>query len=119
MGHWHAYSYTGHQNPGYSNLPSETIPPMEVAFWLDRPARAIVDTFEKPDPALDWLRQQLEEHPYPYAIDGDPMWKLRYAEENLYRGDDVVWGWYPNSNRYVTRVLINCPRTDKRCPTGG
>jgi len=117
MGHWHAYSYTGHERPPDSEMSQvdSPCPPIEVAHWLRKPASRIVGTHTGRDTALDWLEAQLEDLP-PVPHDLPVKTRLSYAEEFLGRGADVVWGYYTVTQRYAARAMIACPRAGENCP---
>lgn len=118
--HWHAFSYTGYERPADQERirPENPTPPLEIAHWLRKPARLVEATFllgDETTKAREWLEQQLAEYPR-----GD--WDLpaeaqmRYAQDCLERGDDVVWGYYSAKGRYVSRALVCCPRAGEACP---
>lgn len=120
--HWHAYAWTGHERPPDSERvrPENPHPPLEIAHWLRKPARHVVATYgvDQAEAALEWLRTELAAHPRPQR-DLPADVQMAYTEEEVRRGDDVVWGYYSKGRRYVARVLIACPRRGvDRCPYG-
>ncbi|MFD7257199.1 hypothetical protein [Streptomyces sp. NPDC059874] len=102
--------------------PNQPTPPLEIAHWLRKPARHVVETFENtPDGievALKWMRNGGEEHVHlseePFPLDE----RMKYVEDDLRRGADSVWGYYSTNSRYVSRALVACPRAGERCPYG-
>lgn len=120
--HWHTYSWTGHERPADSERrnPANAVPPLDVAEWLRKPARNVVATHQIPDGAADaygWLEAELKEYPRS-PRDLPPGPQMDGARECLERGADVVWGYYSDKGRYVSRALIGCPREGLACPYG-
>jgi hypothetical protein len=119
MSHWHAYTWTGHERPADSdrtNMASAT-PPLETAHWLRKSVKpeATWPIPEGAEEAYAWLRVQLDEHPRA-SHDLAPEPQLEYARDCLSRGADVVWGYYSDRGRYISRTLVVCPRPGERCP---
>jgi hypothetical protein len=120
--HWHAYSWTGHERPADRDrrIPANAVPPLEVAEWLLKPARNVVATHPVSGGAVDaygWLEAELKEHPRS-PRDLPPEVQLEHARECLGRGADVVWGYYSDKGRYVSRALVVCPPEGRACPYG-
>ncbi|HEX5566679.1 MAG TPA: hypothetical protein VFY14_07075 [Streptomyces sp.] len=120
--HWHAYAWTGHERPPDSDRtrPENPVPPLEIAHWLRKPARHVLATYgvDQADQALAWLRSELEKHPRPER-DLPADVQMEYSADCLRRLDDVVWGYYAGSGRYISRALIACPRRGvDHCPYG-
>lgn len=118
--HWHAYSWTGHERPADSeriNTASAT-PPLETAHWLLKSRQHVVDTFDietGADQAYAWLEGELKQNergPHDLA----PEAQLAHARDCLDRGADVVWGYYSERGRYVSRTLVACPLDGYSCP---
>ncbi len=117
--HWHAYTWTGSGRPADAErrIPSSPVPPLDIPHYLRKPASMLAGTFPIPDTgdARAWLEKQLVEYPR-----GD--WDLpaeaqmRYADDCLARGDDVVWAYYSAKGAYVSRALVTCPRSGEQCP---
>ncbi|MEV3859115.1 hypothetical protein AB0J38_32980 [Streptomyces sp. NPDC050095] len=121
--HWHAYEWVGHERPADSTRrdPSQPVPPLDIADWLRKPSRFVAETFHNPDdvPAASaWMRKGGEEHvavtDESFSLDA----QMRYVDDCLARGADVVWGYYSVNTRYVSRALVACPREGHRCPYG-
>ncbi|MFD5708752.1 hypothetical protein ACFWGV_21805, partial [Bacillus subtilis] len=111
--HWHAFEWTGHERPADSERrnPQNRVPPLAIAEWLDKPASFVAQTYgpDEVDSAYAWLEGELKQHPRAsHDIDADPL--LEAVHDYLARGADVVWGYYSAKGRYVSRVLIACPR---------
>jgi hypothetical protein len=121
--HWHACAWMGHENPRDSERNQNTgkIPPLVIAQWLAKRSDAFDGVFDRDlegrKAALDWMREggeeqvHLDDAAFPLAA------RLEYVEDDLKRGADVVWGYYSQKQRYVSRVLIACPRPGASCPT--
>lgn len=124
MTHWHAYAWTGHERPPESDRinPQSETPPLEIAHWLRKTPRAMRGgTLHDVEAACDWLKGEITEHPKPpRSQDNRPADEvaLEYARDCLERGTDVVWGYWSQQMRYVSRALITCPREGYACPSG-
>lgn len=119
--HWHAYSWVGHERPDDSTRlnPLNGTPPLEIAHWFRKPRKYVVETFSNDvagrREALQWMKECGEKHQY-LAEESFPLAdRLKYVEDDLHRGADVVWGYYSTRSRYVSRALVACPRADTPC----
>ncbi|MFD9368549.1 hypothetical protein ACFWA6_12685 [Streptomyces sp. NPDC060020] len=122
--HWHAFAWVGQERPADTIRvdPSQPTPPLEIAHWLKKPGRHVAATFENTPAgvkeASDWMRAGGEEHVHlseeSFSLDE----RMTYVEDDLSRGADVVWGYYSQNGRYVSRVLVACPRVGQPCPYG-
>lgn len=122
--HWHAFAWVGHERPA-DNVrtdPKQPTPPLEIAQWLLKPANRVAATFDNTPAgvkeASEWMRAGGEEHVYvseeKFSLDE----RMVYVDDDLSRGADVVWGYYSQNSRYVSRALVACPRAGMRCPYG-
>ncbi|WP_415949969.1 hypothetical protein [Streptomyces sp. KLOTTS4A1] len=113
--HWHAYAYTGRSYTDALIRRGETpgnYPPIEIKNWLTRPRGHIAATFTEIEEAVSWLKQELVAMP-PAGTDFFPIdERLEHSRSTLAQtaGNDVVYGYYSTSGRYVSRALIACPR---------
>ncbi|MGW2547643.1 hypothetical protein ACWC5I_43910 [Kitasatospora sp. NPDC001574] len=119
--HWHAYGWIGRER-AESKSNDDDLPPMEVKYWLKKPRRLIRGTFHEIDKAVAWMADELAAYPYPASYGSSDEVRLEFVRATLAQptGNDVVWGWYPNTSQYVSRALIACPRHagDIACPEG-
>ncbi|WP_432090899.1 hypothetical protein [Streptomyces sp. NRRL F-5630] len=118
--HWHAYAWTGREQPRPRDArdPSKPVPPSLITDWLSKPRSLLAATFAMPDDgghAYAWLETQLKKHPRG-PRDWPPRVDLDGAQDRLTRRTDVVWGYWAATGLYVTRVLIACPRPGIPCP---
>lgn len=120
--HWHAYAWVGHARPDDNARtdPSQPVPPLEIADWLQKPARHVAETFdngaEGKASAAKWMRAGGEEHEFA-SEDSFPLdARMAYVEDDIARGADSVWGYYSRNLRYVSRALVACPRQGQPCP---
>lgn len=123
-GHWHAYAWTGHERPADNirNDPSQGTPPLEIAHWLRKPARYVVETFDNTtdgvEAASKWMRAGGDENEYASEESFPLDERMTYVDDDLRRGGDAVWGYYSKQGRYVSRALVACPRAGAPCPYG-
>ena len=106
--HWHAYAYT--------SPPGVTRGYREVSFdsnrWLRRRAEEIVATFEEPEEAAAWMREQLDATPPWSEGDGGYAFATLYTRQILHEEQyRAPWASYQDRHgRYVMRILAPCPR---------
>ncbi|MEU0843031.1 hypothetical protein ABZ370_26610 [Streptomyces sp. NPDC005962] len=120
--HWHAYAWNGPERPPDSdrNDHGSSSPPLEISHWLRQRPEYVKATFKIPDDrdkARAWLQETLDEYPSregPFSR--HKVSELAYTSECLEADHDVVWGYYSESGRYVSRGLIFCPRAGECCP---
>lgn len=121
--HWHAFVYVGHERPA-DNLrmdPSQPYPPLEIKHWLRKPPRHFAEQFTNDDigrkAASEWMHLGYEEYPSKDDEHFPAAARMKYVDDELRRGDDVVRAYYSrNGNRYVSRALVGCPKPGERCP---
>jgi hypothetical protein len=124
--HWHGYAWVGHERPSDNTRldPSQPVPPLEIAHWLRKPSRHVAQTFRNtPDgvsEAAQWMRDGGTEQPYASEESFPLDRRMTYVDDCLRRGADVVWGYYSQKARYVSRSLVACPRpsSGQACPYG-
>ncbi|MGP3750828.1 hypothetical protein [Streptomyces sp. IBSNAI001] len=122
--HWHAYAWVGHARPDDNARvdPSQPVPPLEIAHWLRKPARHVVETFDNtPEGAASaekWMQEGGEEHEFASEAAFPLEARMKYVRDDISRGADAVWGYYSKTLRYVSRALVACPRDGERCPYG-
>ncbi|WEV27932.1 hypothetical protein OYE22_24230 [Streptomyces sp. 71268] len=117
--HWHAFAWTGHERPPDSErvIPTNPTPPLEVAHWLRKQRKHVAATFTDADAAVEWMREELAAWPMADQTLSTVESKIEFTRECLSRPDaDVVFGFYPAVQRYVSRCLIYCPRPGEKCP---
>ncbi|MEU9793349.1 hypothetical protein AB0E27_22420 [Streptomyces sparsogenes] len=153
-GHWHCYRWTGDRRtyddesarrPPHlvvHNIPPQQwkqiaaaspaftasdVPPLEVPHWLLRPARMIKATFQEPDKASVWYRDQVTELAPAFMTghDRDPARQAEWqaaAEDRLGWGGDVVGGWYLRGTGFASVQVVACSANRIRptipCPMG-
>lgn len=120
--HYHAYAWTGHERPPDKErvVPENPTPPLEIAHWLKKPARHVVETYDVDTgggDALKWLESELDEYAR-HERDLPRDAQLAHARDCIDRGADVVWGYYSGRGRYVSRALVACPPQGTACPYG-
>ncbi|RLU94791.1 hypothetical protein CTZ27_19005 [Streptomyces griseocarneus] len=93
-----------------------SVPPLETAYWLLKPATLVRDTWEHPEHAADWLSERLTEH-VPHLASHT----LPHATETLALGGDVSLGYYLSRPRFLSLAVVTCSpnRTMPQlpCPT--
>ncbi|MFF7130700.1 hypothetical protein [Streptomyces sp. NPDC008240] len=124
--HWHGYAWVGHERPADQLRvdPSQPVPPLEIVHWLRKPSRHVAQTFRNDEggvaAASRWMRDVGLEHAHLseafFPLDA----RMAYVDDGLRRGADVVWGYYSQKSRYVSRSLVKCPRPSDGmvCPYG-
>ncbi|MBH1933188.1 hypothetical protein I5Q34_02610 [Streptomyces sp. AV19] len=104
------------------------VPPIETAYWLQKPARFIRDTWDEPEKAADWIRRQLAAYAPRFASgydrDASRMAALATsAAERLALGGDVSLGFYLGRPLFLSLALVTCSpnRTvpEQPCPMPG
>ncbi|MFH8807770.1 hypothetical protein ACH4GZ_10965 [Streptomyces hygroscopicus] len=152
--HWHCYRWTGERRtyddesarrPPHlvvQDIPPQEwqriaaaspafmasdVPPLEVPHWLLRPARMIKATFEAPDKASAWYRDQISDLSPSLLSDHDKdavrqTERLTAAEDRLRWGGDVVGGWYLRGTGFASVQVVACSTNRIRptipCPLG-
>ncbi|TMU98213.1 hypothetical protein [Streptomyces sp. DASNCL29] len=89
------------------------VPPLEVPHWLLRPVRMIKNTFEAPDKAASWYRDQVSElsPSFMSAFDKEPDRQAEWfaaADGRLRWGGDVVGGWYLRGTGFASVQVVAC-----------
>jgi hypothetical protein len=125
--HWHGYAWVGHSRPDDKVRvdPSQPVPPLEIAHWLRKPIRHVAQTFRNDaagvTEAAQWMREGGVEQPSASEAAFPLERRMSYVDDCLSRGADVVWGYYSEKARYVSRSLVSCPRPGDgaaTCPYG-
>ena len=138
--HWHCYRWSGERRtyddesarrPPHliaHNLPphewkqiaatshafmASDVPPLEVAHWLLRPARTIKATFQEPQKASAWYRDQVTELTPTFMTHHDKnptrqAERFAAAEDRLSWGGDVVGGWYLRGTGFASIQVLAC-----------
>ncbi|WP_407553044.1 hypothetical protein QOM21_23800 [Streptomyces sp. Pv4-95] len=122
--HWHGFAWTGHERPA-DNIrvdPNQATPPLEIAHWLRKPVKHVAETFTNDEAgikgAADWMRAGGEEHRHLSEASFSLDERMTYVDDCLTRGADVVWGYYSERGRYVSRALVACGMSSRPCPYG-
>ncbi|MER7794293.1 hypothetical protein [Streptomyces sp. NPDC097640] len=101
------------------------VPPLEVPHWLLRPARMVKATFQDPEKAAAWYRDQVTELAPSFMTDHDKdptrrAQRFAVAEDRLGWGGDVVGGWYLRGTGFASVQLVACSANRTRptipCP---
>lgn len=131
-GHWHGYGpWTGSRHtygqeglrrPGAHPNDEQTraflaspLPPMQTGHWLMRRDQAEAHlTWTDAVDAVDWLKKTHGAHQPFDRADGSQAYtdlgtKAAYAEDDLPRGNDVVWVHYTKSTNLVSFAVVCCP----------
>lgn len=131
-GHWHGYGpwvgsrntygHEGLRRPGA--LPDDeqtrvflasTMPPMQTGHWLMRRSQTTADrSWTDAADAVDWLTKTYgADQPFERE-NGEQSYvhldvKVAQAEDDLPRGNDVVWVHYARSSSLVSFAVVCCP----------
>lgn len=135
-GHWHGYGpWIGTRDeyskeylriPGASPDDEQTrtflanrIPPVMTGHALLRVAQTSPDrTWINASSAIDWLKKTYADHP-PLGDYLPLEARVRYDEEFLPLGMDVIWAYYKRSTELISYSVICCPHRgfpDIPCP---
>ncbi|WLQ34230.1 hypothetical protein P8A18_12625 [Streptomyces castrisilvae] len=122
--HWHTFRYAGKAYTDPQRRRGEapsTFPPFAVKDFLSETSIKHAGTVDRIPAALDWLKQGATSSP---PVDGAQFLleeRLAWADRTLglERGADIIWGYYTNSQVYVSLSVIACPRRPhEACPIG-
>ncbi|MBH1935850.1 hypothetical protein I5Q34_16510 [Streptomyces sp. AV19] len=89
------------------------VPPLEVAYWLVRPARLIRGTWDHPKPAADWAVERLAEYAPRFASPAERN-RARCGRRGvriaraLTDGQDVSVGYYLARPHFLSLALVSC-----------
>lgn len=108
--HWHAYGYL-ERSP--KDVEAGLFPSsLDGSAWLAGPARDILATFEDPEDAAAWMKDQLSEHPPLDPVDTAYVHASVYTRHALVATPhlDVHALYEDKRGRTVLRLLVPCPR---------
>ncbi|MEV6777581.1 hypothetical protein [Streptomyces syringium] len=109
-----------------SEFPTSTVPPLQTAHWLMKPASMVRGTWEEPNKAGDWLGLQLAEFaPRFTTVAEREVTRLavlvKASVERLMWGGDVSLGHYLTGTVFHSVALVTCSPNrvspDLPCPT--
>lgn len=136
--HYHGYGYEGPgeaiksfdgaRRLGGLGFDTATVPPELTSWWLARPARAILASWDDPAEAVAWLTGQwrdkvADHHMYPDQQTHAPTVEDMAAGSlvQLRSGNDVVWSAWLRGGMYASFSVVCCPNRSKyrpACPLG-
>lgn len=117
MGHWHAFAWTGHEQPADSQAKDRGVAarPLNLDHWFVKPRKMHQGRHNSADSAYGWLEEELGAYP---TLDPDMTVDhfLAYAKGCLSRDADSYTGYYTKTGRVIVRALLRCPREGVPCP---
>lgn len=132
--HYHAYTWTGdatehrrrtlrESHIDHDRFAHSDLPPLKHCWWLRKPPHLVVDTWDMPWAAADWLAAQY--HQVADQIAAPTIWtdeRRTHAARDLAEGYDITWQWHlANGTRVFASAVACSPNAwdpDAPCPLG-
>ncbi|MBO0657002.1 hypothetical protein J1792_30965 [Streptomyces triculaminicus] len=101
------------------------VPPLEVAYWLVKPAGLVRGTWAHPKDAARWLGDRLAEYAPRFAARSDRdatrlAQRVFHAAETLALGGDVSFGYYLRRPHFLSLAVVTCSpnrsAANRECP---
>lgn len=109
----------------HAAFPVVDLPPLETAYWLIKPSKLVRATWQNPEEATHWLKEQLTTHAprFDSPTDRDTTRLtalIGSATERLTTGADLSHGFYLERPTFLSLALVSCSpnrtRPELPCP---